>query len=296
MEILVTGASGFIGSRLVDNLVEKGHHVIALVNQNSCNNKSAYIIQIDLTKAELEIPDKKFDVVFHLAALTPIEKNLNHVKDVCFQGTKNLFECVKDKTDFFVYVSGLGVFGDPNGQIVNEESKINPHTKYVQIRVDAQKFLQDSCEKNSIPLTTVYFGEVYGNGGWFESQIISRLKKGSFKMPKSGKYYRSVVHVDDAVQALMTILEKEFKNESLIVTDSEPVLFKDLINYTCDLLGLKHPGNIPTFLAKAVLGGDFVKLFITSIRTSNSKLTKMMQLKFPTYKDGIKEVISKLDN
>lgn len=296
MEILVTGASGFIGSRLVEKLVEKGHHVTALVNHNSCNNKSADIIQIDLTKPVLKIPDKKFDIVFHLAAVTPIEKNLSHVKDVCLYGTKNLFERIKDKTDFLVYASGLGVFGDPSGQIVNEDSKINPHTKYVQIRVDAQRFLQDSCKEKSIPLTTVYFGEVYGNGGWFESQIISRLKKGSFKMPKSGEYYRSVIHVDDAVQALMMILEKEFKNESLIVTDSEPVLFKDLINYTCDLLGLKHPGNIPTFLAKAVLGGDFVKLFITSIRTSNSKLTKMMKLKFPTYRNGVKEVISNLDN
>ena len=69
-------------------------------------------------------------------------------------------------------------------------------------------------------------------------------------------------------------------------------MFKEFINYTCDELGIKHPGSIPTLLAKAVMGGDFVKLLTTSIKTSNAKIAKMIQFQYPSYREGVKAVIS----
>ena len=113
-------------------------------------------------------------------------------------------------------------------------------------------------------------------------------------MPKSGEYYRCVVHVDDVVTALIAIAENKAYNESFIITDSSPVLFKDFIFFTCDKLGVKHPGNIPTFLAKTVLGADFVKLLTTSIKTSNEKISKICKFAYPTYKEGIQAVISEI--
>ena len=113
-----------------------------------------------------------------------------------------------------------------------------------------------------------------------------------FKIPKSGEYYRSFVHVDDVVSALVAIAEKNAVNETFVVTDSNPVLFKEFINYTCDELGIKHPGSIPTLLAKAVMGGDFVKLLTTSIKTSNAKIAKMIQFQYPSYREGVKAAIS----
>jgi nucleoside-diphosphate-sugar epimerase len=294
LKILITGASGFIGSRLATKLTEKDHSVIGLVHNNKINNPAIETISADLTDANLTIPNEKFDVVFHLAAATPMEKNKKTIKKVNFDGTVNLFNQIKDKTNFLVYVSGLGVFGDPGNIVIDENTPLNPHTDYTKIRLEAQQYLETKCKNNSIHLSVVYLGEVYGNGGWFTSQIVNRLKKGSFRMPKSGEYYRCLVHVDDVVNSLIALAENKVHDESFIITDSNPVLFKDFINFTSDKLGVKHPGSIPTFLANTVLGGDFVKLLTTSIKTSNKKILKLYGFQYPSYKEGVESVISKI--
>ena len=293
MNILVTGASGFIGSRLASKLIEKNHSVFGLVHKNKITNPEIKIINGDLVDSRFSIPDEKFDVVFHLAAVTPMEKNKKIVKKVNYEGTINFFNQIKGKTDFFVYVSGLGAFGDPGEKIIDENTPLNPDTDYTKIRLDAQKFLERKCKENSIHFSVAYLGEVYGNGGWFTTQIVSRLKKGSFRMPKAGEYYRCFVHVDDVVNSLIAMAENHTHDQSFVITDSNPTLFKDFINFTSDKLIVKHPGSVPMFLAKTVLGGDFVKLLTTSIKTSNEKISKIHNFQYPSYKEGIESFISK---
>ena len=294
MKVLITGASGFIGSRLATRLAQKGNTVFGIIHDNKIQDSAVKSISADLTSTEFTLPDEKFDVVFHLAAATPMEKNKKLVKKINYDGTVNLFNQIKDKTKFLVYVSGLGVFGDPGDKTIDENTPLYPNTEYAKIRLEAQKFLKTKCKDSSIPFTVAYLGEVYGNGGWFTSQIIDRLKKGSFRMPKSGEYYRCFVNIDDVVNALIAIAENNAFDESFIITDSNPVLFKDFINFTCDKLGVKHPGSVPTFLASTILGGDFVKLLTTSIKTSNAKISKLFSFQYPSYKEGVESVISKI--
>lgn len=294
MKILVTGASGFIGSKLATKLTEKGHIVIGMVNKNKIQNLPITIILADLSNKGCSIPDEKFDAVFHLAALTPLEKNSKKLKNVNFEGSVNLFNQIKDKTDFLVYISGLGVFGDHGENIIDETSSLKPNTNYAKIRLDAQKYLEKKCKEHSIHFSVAYLGEVYGDKGWFSTQVVSRLKKGSFRIPKSGQYYRCLVHVEDVVNSLIAILENKAYDESFIITDSKPVLFRDFINFTADVLGVKHPGSIPTFLAKTVLGGDFVKLLTTSVKASNKKILKLCGFQYPSYKEGVESVIKKI--
>jgi len=294
MNILITGASGFIGSRLASKLVEKNHSVFGLVHKYKSVNPEVKIINGDLTDSSFSIPDEKFDVVFHLAAVTPMEKNKKIIKKVNYEGTVNFFNQIKGKTDFLVYVSGLGAFGDPGEKIIDENTPLNPNTDYTKIRFEAQQFLEKKCKDDSTHFSVAYLGEVYGDGGWFTSQIVSRLKKGSFRMPKAGEYFRCFVHVDDVVNSLIAIAENQAYDQSFVITDSNPVLFKDFINFTSDKLGVKHPGSVPMFLAKAVMGGDFVKLLTTSIKTSNEKISKIHSFQYPSYKEGIESFISKI--
>ena len=113
-------------------------------------------------------------------------------------------------------------------------------------------------------------------------------------MPKNGEYFRCFVHVDDVVNSLIAIGEKNAFDNSFIITDSNPALFKDFINFVCDKLEVKHPGGIPTFLAKTVLGGDFVKLLTTSTKASNEKISKIATFQYPSYKEGVESLISKI--
>jgi nucleoside-diphosphate-sugar epimerase len=293
LKVLVTGASGFIGSRLAARLVDRGVEVTCLTRSGNISNPAVKIVHGDLTYPDFVIPDEKYDVVYHLAAAWPGEKDKKKARIVNYDGSVNLFSLIKEKTKFLVYISGLGVFGDPKN-IIDENSPLEPHTDYAKTRLEAQKFLESNCKEKAIEFSVAYLGDVYGNGGWFKSIMIDRLRNGSFKLPAGGEYYRSFIHVDDVVSGLVAIAEKNVINQSLVITDSNPIIFRDFVNFVCDELGVKHPGSVPALLAKAVMGGDFVKLLTTSIKTSNKKIATIIEFVYPSYKEGIKSVITEM--
>ena len=292
--VLVTGATGFIGSRLVDALINKEYDVTSLIREGKKGNSKSNIIYGDLTDEKIDFKDLKFDCVFHLASHTPLEKNKKILEKVNLEGTKKLFDEIKNITNSIIYISGLGVYGEPGDKIINEEQKYNPNTNFVKIRLDAEKYLRDNSLKNDIDFAVVHFGDVYGPGGWFNEMLVKRLQKNTFRMPAGGDYYKGFVHVDDAVGSMIAVLEQKSFGESFIVADSQPVTFKEFSNFTADQIGAKHPGSVPTFLAKAVLGGDLIKLLTTSMKVSNEKISKIYQFKYPDYKNGITQVISEL--
>jgi len=293
--VLVTGATGFIGSRLVEELINKGYDVTSLIRKGKEGNLKSKIIYGDLTDEKIDFKNLEFDCIFHLASHTPLEKNKKILEKVNFDGTKNLFDEIKSKTKSIIYISGLGVYGETGDVIVDENQKYNPNTDFVKIRLDAEKYLKENSNKHKIDFAVVHFGDVYGPDGWFYEMLIKRLKKNTFRMPKGGKYYKGFVHVDDAVGSMIAVLENKRFNESFIVADSNPVTFKEFSNFTADQINAKHPGSVPMFLAKAILGGDLIKLLTTSMKVSNKKISEIYEFKYSNYKEGIKQIISELN-
>ncbi len=292
--ILVTGATGFIGSRLVSSLVEKKYSVSSLIRKGKSGHVKSKNIIGDLTDSKLDISDTEFDCVFHLASHTPLEKNKKVLEKVNLEGTKNLFSHIKDKTKAITYISGLGVYGETQDGIVDESFPYNPNTDFVKIRLEAQRFLEKNCKEVGINFTVIHFGDVYGSGGWFYEVLVKRLLKNTFRLPKEGDYYKAFLHVDDAVGSMVSILEKNAINETYIVADPTFVKFKEFVDFTADNIGVNHPGTIPMFVAKAVLGGDLIKLLTTSMKVSNKKISQIYEFKFPSYQHGIPNVISEL--
>ena len=292
--VLVTGATGFIGSRLVEELINKGYEVTSLIRKGKEGNLKSKIVYGDLTE-KIDFKNLEFDCIFHLASHTPLEKNKKILEKVNFDGTKKLFNEIKSKTKSIIYISGLGVYGETGEVVVDENQKYNPNTDFVKIRLDAEKYLKENSDKHKIDFAVVHFGDVYGPDGWFYEMLVKRLKKNTFRMPKGGKYYKGFVHVDDAVGSMIAVLENKRFGESFIVADSNPVTFKEFANFTADQINAKHPGSVPMFLAKAILGGDLIKLLTTSMKVSNKKISEIYEFKYPNYKKGIKQIISKLN-
>jgi len=292
--VLVTGATGFIGSRLVENIVEKQYNVTSLVRKGKKPHPGSKSIIADLVDSDLDISIESTDCVFHLASHTPLEKNKKILKKVNLGGTKNLFSQIRDKTKSLVYISGLGVYGEPGREIIDEKTPYNPNTEFVKIRLEAQKFLEKNCKELGINFSVIHFGDVYGPGGWFYQFLIKRLLKNTFRLPKNGEYFKGFVHLDDAVGSMVSVLENKCRHETFIVSDSASATFREFVDFTADQIGAKHPGNVPVFLAKAILGGDLIKLLTTSMKVSNKKISQIYDFQFPSYKEGIPHVISEL--
>ncbi len=292
-KVLITGANGFIGSRLVQRLLDLDVQVFSLVRNRESANPHSEIITVDLANSNLGLPEEQFDVVYHLASLTPYEKNKNTLKQVNYQGTKNLFDEIKNKTKSVVYISGLTVF-DSKYEDIDENTVLNPDTYFTKLRVMAQRYLEEQCRENKIEYTTAHVGDiVYGEGGFFMNDLVDRLKKNRFMIPGNGKYFKNYVHVDDVVGALLAIIQHDKTNQSFIITGSNHASFKEFVNFTCSEIGINHPKNIPEFLAKMAIGKDLVNLLTKSMKASNQKIRTIYDFKYPKYQDGIKKTFNK---
>ena len=293
-KILVTGANGFIGSRLVQKFIDCDAQVFSLVRNKETANPQSKIILADLGDSNLSLPDETFDVVYHLASLTPHEKNKKTLEQVNYQGTKNLFNAVKNKTKSIVYISGLTVF-DSKYDTINEETPINPNTYFTKLRVNAQKYLEKQCQESDIECTVAHMSDiVYGNGGFFMSDMISRLKRNRFAIPGDGMYVKNYIHVDDAAGALFAIIQHNKTNQSFIITDSNPSTFKEFVYFISSQLGIKNPKNVPEFVAKLAIGKDRVNLLTRSAKASNQKIKTIYDFQYPKYQEGIKKVFDKI--
>ena len=136
-----------------------------------------------------------------------------------------------------------------------------------------------------------YFGDVYGDGSWFTEMVVKKLKSGMMKTPGKGDYDKCFIHVEDAVGILVSIAKNNLKDQSYVCADSTSVTFKEFVDYTADKIGTKHPGGVPMFLAKGVLGGDLVKLLTTPMKISNKKVSEIYSFIYPSYKEGINSIL-----
>ncbi len=299
--VMITGAAGFIGSRLVERFLEMSElgSITALSHkatiQHKQDSKLTHWVGNVLERQSMQFK-KDFDAVYHLAALKPLERNMEMLRRVNYDGTVNVFESVRERTRAFIYVSGAAIFSRPaeGGMVIDEGSPKSADTEYVRIRLEAERFLRDSCRDSGVDFAVVYMPDiVYGNRGEFRSMFLERMRAGKFMVAGSGHYVRPLVHLDDAVDFLVRILEIGRANDSFIVADSDPVPFREFVNYIADLLSVRRPSTVPAILAQLVLGKDLTKMLTRSVpMISNAKMTRIYDLQYPSYKEGIAEVVS----
>lgn len=244
MKILITGASGFIGSFIVEEALKQGFETWAAIRKSSSKeylqDERIHFIELNLSsKAQLieQLRPHQFDYVVHAAGVT---KCLNKAdfRRINTEGTKNLVDALLDlqmPLKRFVFLSSLSVFGAIKEQLpydeIHEDDTPKPNTEYGRSKLEAEKYIDSIGSR--LPYIILRPTGVYGP-----------REKDYFMMAKSIKqhidfavgYQRqdiTFVYVTDVVQAVFLALEKGETGRKYFLSDGQvyqSTTFSDLIH------------------------------------------------------------------
>lgn len=295
-KILITGATGFIGSHLAKDLTEKGNKIRCLVRPSSpkealefLENLGAELVYGDLTdKESLKNVVVGVDCVFHLGGggRVGMPKDIQYKINV--DGTRNILDaCIAHgKVTNFIHVSTCAVMGDIKNGPANETFPYNPaNIAYSYAKTEAEKVALSY--KNQIPLVVVRFPGVYGipliNGDVDRIQgvipalmIFSSIKDGKWKYLGDGKNFIHLFFVDDAVAGLEIVREKGKNGEIYIIGDKQSIRMTEMIRTAAKILNVEEPkGHMPVFMARffALLFELAAKLFGSTPSMSREMVT-----------------------
>ena len=210
MKILVTGATGLVGTPLVKLLWSKDHHVVRLVRKNPTSNSD---IVWDPEKGVLEANAlEALDAVVHLAGENIGGKRWNPVvKDQILksrvQGTKLLSETLaqlKTPPKTFVCASAVGYYGSCGSEILTEDS--NPGTDFLAEVCQAWEKATEPVKKKGIRTVSTRFGVILAAQGGALKKMLTPFRLGLGGIIGDGKQYWSWVTLDDVLGAILHIL------------------------------------------------------------------------------------------
>jgi nucleoside-diphosphate-sugar epimerase len=188
-KVLVTGAGGFIGSHLVESLLDEGYEVVCLLkpgeNIRWIKDLAATLIYGDLTrKKTLYEPIKGVSYVYHLAARMGGGDKPSYIYEVNYEGSKNLIRaCIESgvKLKRFLFASSFAAVG-PTGdsRVLDEKSPPNPQSHYGKSKLLVENFLRETGEK--IPYTIVRLPLVYGPRSLRGLYVMFKIVNSGFEL------------------------------------------------------------------------------------------------------------------
>src|SRR2546428_2683388 len=304
MRYFVTGATGFIGTRLVRQLREAGHEVGAIARDpgkaGDLTKLGVWVQKGDITdKESLRGPMNGADGVFHLAAWYKIgEKDRSPGVRSNIEGTRNVLELMKElRIPKGVYTSTLAVFGDTKGQLVDESYRHDGPwlSEYDRTKWVAHYEVAEPMMKKGLPLVIVQPGVTYGPGDPSAMGITLReyLERKLRGVPKVSAYCWG--HVEDTAAAHLLAMERGRAGESYIVA-GEPKTLIDAIELAERITGIPAPRMRPSpgfvrFLA-AITRSEMLRVSAgASYLGSNAKAKRALGLRHRPLEEGLRETL-----
>ncbi len=262
MKVLVTGATGFIGSHVADKLLAKGYDVRCIARKTSnlrwLDGKNFEIVEASLDNPESLIKAVEgVDYVYHVAGLT-FARNYEEFLKGNRDATANLISVVEKHAPNikrFLFVSSQTVVGPAKSlyEPVDETTPRNPITSYGRSKKEAEDVVLSY--KDKIPFTIVRAPAVYGPRDTAIYDIFRTVKMGLGTMVGFRDKYISLIHSEDLSRGIIEAAESEkTKDEIYFVSSEEFYTWKQLINIIAEKMNKKFVLKIrlPHFIVLTV--------------------------------------------
>lgn len=210
--VLITGGTGFIGSRLALRCLDEGEAVRVLAQKNTpaerqnareLESKGIEVVEGSVTdRATLQRACADVDIVYHLAAAQH-EANVpdKHYYDVNVEGTRNMLDAaLAAGVGRFVHGSTIGVYGGDGAAPVGDDSPLEPDNIYGVTKLAGEQVVRTYFDK--LPIAVARISETYGPGDRRLLKLFKALSAGRFVKIGPGRNLHHPVYIDDLVEGL----------------------------------------------------------------------------------------------
>lgn len=297
MRFLVTGASGFVGRSVCDELTGRGHEVLALVRRPGSAPPATSEVLGDLGDAASlpgAVESAAAECVIHLAAEIASQRDARKVYEVNVEGTRRLVAaCIAAPLKpRFVFVSTV-VTGEAGGALLDEHTELPVQTAYGRSKQEGEKIVLGS----GLPAIVVRPSHVYGPGGWFAEEFVNRLRRpGRFAVIGQGDNLWDVVRVEDVATAIADAALRADPGSIYHVADDQPITFYEFVALVAEALGVGPPRRVPKALASLLAGRDAVTAVVRSARSSNALIKAELgwRPRFGAAAEGVPDAVALL--
>ena len=216
------------------------------------------------------------DANYILVSIPPIDG-----KDIVANYLDNNFKNLKN-CKWITYLSATSVYGDHNGNWVNEESVTKPTSQSGINRLKAENTWINLSNKINFPVQIFRLAGIYSN----EFNILKRLKIGKVQIVDKKNHFFSRIHVEDIANILFKSLDNFKNNEIYNICDDKPASQSEVAYFGAKLLNLQQPNQVKLEEVESEMLQNFYK---DSKKVDNKKMKNFFNynLKYPTYKEGL---------
>ena len=236
MKILVTGGSGFLGSHIADALSDAAHEVTIFdIRKSQYLRPDQKIIVGDILDQEClyKIVEDQ-EVVYHFAGIADIDECATrpvYTAKYNILGTVQLLEaCRRAGIKRFVFASSAYVYS-------------NSGSFYAASKQACETFIENFSELYGLKYTCLRYGSLYGKRADDRNSIYRLIKQavqdGKIVYRGTGEEVREFIHVQDAAQISVAILQPGFENQHIILTGAEKMRYVELLEMIREMLGNK---------------------------------------------------------
>jgi nucleoside-diphosphate-sugar epimerase len=258
-ELLVTGASGFLGSRIVCLAREAGWKVRALYRRPQTPVEGLEIFIGDIGDAALmRRASEGVTAIVHAAGLAhvfgPGARDSSGFDAVNEVGTCNVVEAaLESNVPHLVLVSSVSVYGRYPGAKCDEFVSCHPQGPYAQSKWRGELRATERMMRGSGSLTVLRFATIYGEGDQGNvARLIGALDRGRFVWPGDGENRKSLIYKEDAARACLLALERPSSGTEVFNVSAPPATMREIVTAICEALERPVPRlAIPLSFLKA---------------------------------------------